>query len=76
MNMLTILCVRIPIGRVYFKSMGVKKDSVPDMIKVELTYTPIKGIFEFSVCTQNFIASINIAVMLIFSSDLIEFSCG
>ena len=26
-----------------FKARGVKKDSVPDVIKVELTYVPIKG---------------------------------
>ena len=39
----TIACMHIPFGRVYFKARGVKKDSVPDMIKVELTYVPIKG---------------------------------
>ena len=39
----TILCVHIPFGRVYFKARGVKKDSLPDMIKVELTYVPIEG---------------------------------
>ena len=33
----------LPFGRVYFKTMGVKKDSVPDMIKVKLTYIPIKS---------------------------------
>ena len=37
------MCVHIPIGRVYFKARGIKKDSVPDMIKVECTYFPIKG---------------------------------
>ena len=42
LGMLTIMCVHIPIGRVYFKPRGVKKDSVPEMIKVELTYIPIK----------------------------------
>ena len=43
MNLPTIMCVCMPIGRVYFKARAVKKDSVPDMIKVELTYVPIKG---------------------------------
>ena len=38
-----LLYVCIPFGRVYFKARSVKKDSVPDMIKVELTYIPIKG---------------------------------
>ena len=38
-----IMCVHMPIGRVYFKARGVKKDSVPDMIKVKLTYVPIDG---------------------------------
>ena len=78
----TIVCVHIPFGRVYFKARGVKKDSVLDMIKVELTYAPIKGgincnqwastnnhrafwaCSEFRACAQNFLASINIAVML------------
>ena len=36
------LGICLPIGRVYFKARGVKKDSVPDMIKVKLTYVPIK----------------------------------
>ena len=40
----TIMCVYIPIGRVYFKARGVKKDSVSDMIKVELIYIAIKGV--------------------------------
>ena len=48
MNMPTIMCVPMYIGRVYFKARGVKKDSVPDMIKVELTYVPIKGQLVFS----------------------------
>ena len=39
----TIMCVCMPIGRVYFKARAVKKDSVPDIIKIELTYVPIKG---------------------------------
>ena len=43
LGMPTIVCVCIPFGRVYFKARGVKKDSVLDMIKVELTYVPIKG---------------------------------
>ena len=31
-----------PLEKVFFKARGVKKDSVPDMIKIELTYVPIK----------------------------------
>ena len=38
-----LLYVCIPFGKVYFKARGVKKDSVPDMIKFEITYVPIKG---------------------------------
>ena len=37
-----LLCVCIPIGTVYFKARGVKKDSVPYMVKVELTNIPVK----------------------------------
>ena len=48
MNMPTIMCVHMPIGRVYFKAGGVKKDSVPDMIKFELTYVPIEGVIVYS----------------------------
>ena len=43
LGMPTIICVCIPIGRAYFKARGVKKDSVPYMIKVKLTYVPIMG---------------------------------
>ena len=39
----TIMYVCIPFGRGYFKARGVQKDSVPDMIKIELTYVPIKA---------------------------------
>ena len=39
----TIVYVCLPFGRVYFKARVVKKDSVPDMIEVELTCVPIKG---------------------------------
>ena len=38
----TIMCVHIPIGRVYFKARGVKKDSVPYMVQVELTNIPVQ----------------------------------
>ena len=38
----TIMCVPTPIGRVYFKARGGKKDSVPYMVKVELTNIPVK----------------------------------
>ena len=31
-----------PLEQFYFKTRGVKKDFVPDMIKLELTYVPIK----------------------------------
>ena len=33
----------LPFGKVYFKTGGVKKDSVPDMIKVKFTSLPIKS---------------------------------
>ena len=39
----TIVFTCIPFGRVYFKARGAKKDSVPNMIKVELTYVPTWG---------------------------------
>ena len=42
MSMPNNVCVCIPIGRVYFKARGIK-DFVPDMIKVECTYIPIRG---------------------------------
>ena len=42
MGMPTNVCVCIHIGKVYFKARGVKNVSVPDMIKVQLTYVPIK----------------------------------
>ena len=32
-----IVNVHIHLGRAYFKTRGVKKDSVPDMIEIELT---------------------------------------
>ena len=38
-----IVWMHIPLGRVYFKARGVKKDSVPDMIKMELTNIPIES---------------------------------
>ena len=38
-----IVYVFIPLGRAYFKIRGVKKDSVPDMIEIELTSIPIKS---------------------------------
>ena len=43
LGMSIIVCVDITFGRVYFKARGVKKDSVTDMIEVELTYVFIKG---------------------------------
>ena len=42
LGMPTIMCVHLPIRRLYFKARGVKKDSVPYMVKVELTNIPIK----------------------------------
>ena len=42
-NMPPIMCVCMPIGWVYFKARGVKKNSFPHMIMVELTYVLIKG---------------------------------
>ena len=37
-----IVFVHIHLGRAYFKARGVKKDSVPDMIKIELTNITVK----------------------------------
>ena len=42
LSMPTIMSVCIPIGRVYFKAMGVKKGSLPYMVMVELTNIPVK----------------------------------
>ena len=42
LGMLTVMHVHIPIGRVYFKARGVKKDSVPDMVKIELPNIPVE----------------------------------
>ena len=42
LGMPTIVCVDIPLGRVYFKARGVKKDSVPGMIEVKLNNIPVK----------------------------------
>ena len=42
-----IVCVHIHLGRVCFKARGVKKDSVPDMIKIELTDIPVKSGFVY-----------------------------
>ena len=38
-----IVYVHIHLGRTYFKARGVKKDSVPDMINIELTIIPVKS---------------------------------
>ena len=38
-----LLCVCIHLGRVYFKARGVKKGSVQDMIKIELTNISVKS---------------------------------
>ena len=35
--------VHIHFGRAYFKAMGVKKDCVPYMIKIELSNVPVKS---------------------------------
>ena len=37
-----IVYVHIHLGRAYFKARGVKKDSVPDMIEIELTNIPVE----------------------------------
>ena len=42
LGMPSIMCVPIAIGRVYFEARGVKKDSVPYMVKIELTNIPVK----------------------------------
>ena len=38
-----IMYVHIHLGRAYFKARGVKKDYVPDMIKIELTNISVKS---------------------------------
>ena len=38
-----IVYVHIHLGIGYFKTRGVKKDSIPDMIKIELTNIPVKS---------------------------------
>ena len=38
-----IVYVCIHLGRGFFKARGVKKDFIPDMIKIELTNIPIKS---------------------------------
>ena len=38
-----IVYVHIHLGIGYFKARGVKKDSIPDMIKIELTNIPVKS---------------------------------
>ena len=35
------VCIHLGIG--YFKARGVKEDSIPDMIKIELTNIPVKS---------------------------------
>ena len=37
-----IMYVHMHMGRAYFKNRGVKKESVQDMIKVELTNVPVE----------------------------------
>ena len=38
-----IVYVHMHLGRAFFKARGVKKDSVPDMIKIEFTNVPVKS---------------------------------
>ena len=38
-----IVYVCIHLRRAYFKARGVKKDSIPDMIEIELTNIPVKS---------------------------------
>ena len=38
-----IVYVHIHLGMGYFKARGFKKDSIPDMIKIELTNIPVKS---------------------------------
>ena len=38
-----IVYVYIHLGIGYFNARGVKKDSIPDMIKIELTNIPVKS---------------------------------
>ena len=39
----TIVYVHIHLGIGYFKARGVKRDSIPDMVKIELTNIPVKS---------------------------------
>ena len=41
MPMIVYVCIHL--GICYFKARGVKKDSNPDMIKIELTNIPVKS---------------------------------
>ena len=42
LDMPVIVYVHIHLGMGYFKARGVKKDSIPDMIEIELTNIPVK----------------------------------
>ena len=53
-----------------FKARGVKKDSVPDMIKVELTYVPIKGGIVYSNVLLSFQESVSVFMMSLHSSPM------
>ena len=48
-----IVYVCICLGRAYFKARGVKKDSVPDMINIELTNIPLKSRIIYITCLHN-----------------------
>ena len=41
MHIIVYVCIHFGIG--YFKARGVKKDSIPDMIKIEPTNIPVKS---------------------------------
>ena len=41
MPIIVYVCIHLGIG--YFKTRGVKKDSIPDMIKIELPNIPVKS---------------------------------
>ena len=41
MPIIVYVCIHLGIG--YFKARGVKKDSISDMIKIELTNIPVKS---------------------------------
>ena len=42
MPIIAYVCIHL--GRAYFKARGIKRESVPDMIEIELTNIPVKSV--------------------------------